>query len=144
MKKLFLTATSVVVVSMAQAQVNPRGEASFSGDEIVIDYGRPSAKGRDVLSMAEPGSYWRLGADQATKMTTKVDVLFGDSRVAAGEYTPLGHFLSDDAGRVRAVIIKGQEYVEQMTIEIDDASDGGDIVLSWGSNRIRMPFKVAP
>ncbi len=85
---------------------SPRGEASTQiggayeggrytgGSWIVVDYGRPITRGRDVFgSGAEYGQgiatqgVWRLGANQSTRFTTEADLTFGGQRLAAGEYT---------------------------------------------------------
>lgn len=85
---------------------SPRGEASTQvggsyqdgrytgGSWIVVDYGRPIARGRDVFgsggeygSMITTGEVWRLGANRSTRFTTEADLMFGDQRLPAGEYT---------------------------------------------------------
>jgi hypothetical protein len=52
MKKLVLATTVLfvglaVVSTLVVAQANPRGEATFADGKVTVDYGRPSAKGRD-------------------------------------------------------------------------------------------------
>ena len=156
-----LVVLAIGAAAFSFAQANPRGEATYDGGNVSIDYGRPSAKGRDLLAMAEAGSYWRLGADQATKLTTKVNIVVGGDTVAPGEYTLLGHFPAkgefelvvaksvsagkpnEVAGKIAGDIARDQEHVEQMTIDIESAGDGAAIVLSWGPNRISMPFEIA-
>lgn len=84
---------------------SPRGEAStqvggsyengrYSGGSwIVVDYGRPIARGRDVFgSGSEYGQaistgVWRLGANQSTRFMTESDLMFGGQRLPAGEYS---------------------------------------------------------
>ena len=85
---------------------SPRGEAatqiggsyeggSYSGGSwIVVDYGRPITRGRDVFGsgdeygqMITTGAVWRLGANQSTRFMTEADLMFGDERLPAGEYT---------------------------------------------------------
>ncbi len=85
---------------------SPRGEAatqvggsyeggSYTGGSwIVVDYGRPITRGRDVFGsgdqygqMITTGAVWRLGANQSTRFMTEADLMFGDQRLPAGEYS---------------------------------------------------------
>jgi membrane dipeptidase len=55
---------------------------------IAIDYGVPSARGRQIFGALVPyGQVWRLGANRATHMTTDRDLLMGGTRIPAGTYT---------------------------------------------------------
>ena len=66
-----------------------RVEWGVSGANISIAYGRPFLKGRTVGDSVEPleGLVWRLGADEATTLTTDRDLMLGAAHVPAGEYT---------------------------------------------------------
>ncbi len=75
---------------------SPRGEASTQiGDAwIVVDYGRPIKRGRDVFAMGggygqgiSTGGVWRLGANKSTRFMTEADLMFGDQRLPADEYS---------------------------------------------------------
>jgi len=59
------------------------------GANISLTYGRPLLKGRVVGDTVEPrdGSVWRLGADEATTLSTDRDLMLGSAHVPAGEYT---------------------------------------------------------
>ncbi len=160
MKKVLAALVAVSVTGSLWAQMNPRGTASLEGAKVSIEYGKPSAKGRDVFALIEPGSYWRMGADDSTKLTTDVPLLIGGSRVEKGEYILLGQFASRDefqlvvakglsgsepkevAARVKGEISKGHDHVEAMTVAIEGKPADAAIVLSWASSRIRMPLKV--
>ena len=105
---------ALVVLALAIAQsldaqqrpLSPRGEASthiggsyeggryVGGSWIVVDYGRPIARGRDVFGSGDDygraistGGVWRLGANRSTRLTTEADLAFGDQGLPAGEYT---------------------------------------------------------
>jgi hypothetical protein len=146
-------------IGLVFAQANPRGEASMGGGKVSIDYGRPSAKGRDVVAMISPGRYWRMGADSATTLKTEVDLMFGDTAVPKGTYTLVAHFVEE--GKWNLVVAKsvgsggqptevaaevpgkfdtGQEHVEQLTIELKEKGNKGTFVLSWATNRLSVDF----
>ena len=56
--------------------------------QIVIDYSRPSRRGRVIWGTVVPwDKVWRLGADVATHMTTSADLVIGGTTVPAGRYT---------------------------------------------------------
>ena len=62
---------------------------SVDGGNITIDYGRPYVKGRVIGESVEPmaDSVWRLGADEATTLTTDRELMLGAATIPAGEYT---------------------------------------------------------
>lgn len=91
-----LTASSLVTFAQDRA-ASPRGQAStqIGGAWIDVEYGRPILRGRaeifgsgdtygDEFLLGAP--LWRVGADQTTRFKTEVDLMFGDERLAAGEY----------------------------------------------------------
>jgi hypothetical protein len=90
MKRTILSVL-VVVTFAAQliAQTSNRGtaEAVIKGKKIAIDYGRPSLRGRDLLSQANVGMVWRLGMNQATQIDSGGDLLIGGKVVKAGKYS---------------------------------------------------------
>ena len=164
MKKVTLALVGLATAmgaSLLLAQANPRGEASCSSGKVSIDYGRPSAKGRDVMGMIKPGSHWRMGADGATTLKTDVDLKFGDKAVPKGSYTLVAHFV--EAEKWNLVVVKsggrasnaadvvaevpgkletGQDQVEQMTIELKDKGSDGELVLTWTTYRMSVGFKI--
>lgn len=165
MKKVALAVVGLMCVlalaSSLVAQANPRGEATLGGGKVTIDYGRPSAKERDVMGMISPGSYWRMGADTATTLTTQVDLEFGDTTVPKGTYTLVAHFLEKDkwnlvvaksigpgnapeelAAEVPGKLETGQDHVEQMTIELKEDGNKGALVLTWTTYRLSVDFTV--
>lgn len=62
-------------------------EATVNGKQVSISYGRPSLKGRDILSLMPVGRVWRLGSNQATEITTAGDLSVNGTAVKAGKYT---------------------------------------------------------
>jgi len=58
--------------------------------KIVIDYGQPHLRGRNVIGM--PGvvpwdTVWRSGANMATQLSTEVDLTIGNTFIPRGVYT---------------------------------------------------------
>ncbi len=105
-----MLAVLVIAASAAFAQrpLSPRGEAAIQvggeyegrryagGKWISIDYGRPILRGRTGIfgagseygNGANAGApVWRAGANKSTRLTTEVDLKFGDQSVPAGEYS---------------------------------------------------------
>ena len=108
MKKMvttFVLINLVVPPALVFSQANPRGKIT-SGD-IAIEYGRPSAKGRNVMELISPGTYWRMGADDSTMLTTQNKLGLGDAVVPEGTYVLLAHFT--EKGSWELVICKGVE-----------------------------------
>lgn len=141
-----------------------RGKAelkSGSAAVVTIDYGRPSLKGRDMLSQLSDGSFWRMGTNQAAVFTTSVDLDFGTAKVAKGSYSLWlkkegGKFLlvfnsqtgqwgtQHDATRdVCSVPLKSESLsdpVETFTIDLKEAGKGGAFAMSWGNTRLTADF----
>src|SRR6187455_2628405 len=84
----YVLTVSLGLTAAATAHSAPRGEArvTLAGKPIVVDYGRPALKGRDMLGKAEVGQEWRMGADSATTLKTPVTLTFGSTVVAPGDY----------------------------------------------------------
>jgi hypothetical protein len=62
--------------------------ATVGGAHVLVDYGRPSRRGRAIFGGVIPyNAVWRTGANAATTLVTDRDVTIGDAKVPAGEYT---------------------------------------------------------
>ena len=108
-RSLALLVPALAIADSLAAQgrpASPRGEASTQiggsyegrqytgGSWIVVDYGRPIARGRDVFGSGDEygqgisaGGIWRVGANKSTRFMTEADLMFGDQRLPAGEYS---------------------------------------------------------
>ncbi|MCC6261988.1 MAG: DUF2911 domain-containing protein [Bryobacterales bacterium] len=129
----------------------------IGGAKIEIEYGRPSLKGRELMGTLIPiGQVWRLGADEATKLTTPVDIEINGLKVPAGTYSLFmlvaedgttqlivnkvanqwGAFKYDaaqDLGRVAIVGSRDNPVTEMLTIKIEPSGDkAGRIRFAWG------------
>ena len=97
-------AASVLLSAQARPEVDlppsPRGLAAMqAGDAwITIDYGRPILRGRQNIfgSGADYGKVvngdaviWRAGANDSTRLTTQVPLVFGTTRIEPGVYNVL-------------------------------------------------------
>jgi len=55
---------------------------------IAINYGQPHARGRNVIGTVVPfDSVWRTGANQATQLTTELDITLGNAFIPRGIYS---------------------------------------------------------
>ncbi|HXV64301.1 MAG TPA: DUF2911 domain-containing protein [Vicinamibacteria bacterium] len=140
-------------------------ELSLNGATISVEYGRPSLKGRDLLSLAPVGTVWRLGADQSTTLTIDGTATFGTIVVRAGEYSLfLERTAADDwmlvvnsqTGQwgtehdrrrdLLAVPLKwdvGEASTEQLTIELTKETDEtGILAIRWGEHVLRQRFRL--
>ncbi|MDB5240970.1 MAG: hypothetical protein JWP57_1595 [Spirosoma sp.] len=93
MKNLLIAfALLCITVSWTQAQkppMSPRITAESPDKNIKVVYGQPSKRGRVIFGdsgLEKFGKVWRTGANEATEVTFKNDVMFGGKMVKAGSY----------------------------------------------------------
>jgi hypothetical protein len=154
---------------MGELSGRGRMEGSFSGANILIDYGTPVRRGRDIFpGVVRWGEVWRTGANRATHFTTDRTLVFAGAdgttlQVPAGEYTLFsipredGGWLiinrqtgqngtaydsAQDLGRVRMARATVAEPVETFTIAVEPAGGGGVLRLSWDRSAFTVPFRV--
>jgi hypothetical protein len=71
-----------------RASPHETAKGTIDGVQISIEYGRPYVKGRKIWGGLNPlGQVWRLGADEATTMTTSGPLQIGTTAVPAGKHT---------------------------------------------------------
>jgi hypothetical protein len=153
--------TALALTSPLFAEEKPRVSphetvnASVGDAKITIVYGRPYSKDpksgekRKIWGTLVPFSkVWRMGADEATTLTTDKDITIGGTAIAAGTYTL---FLMPEEGAAKLIVNKqtgqwGTKYdekqdlvridmkkqaadkaVDQFTIIVD----GGMLKLTW-------------
>jgi hypothetical protein len=154
----------LTVPAGAQAPAD-RGKAEMKAGAgaITVDYGRPSLKGRDMLSQLQEGASWRMGMNQATVLTTPVDLSFGKTTIAKGAYSLFLKKTGDafqlvfnsqtgqwgtqhdpvkDVASVAMSKAAIAAPVETFTIELTPAGKGGTFDLSWGAMKLAAPFEV--
>jgi hypothetical protein len=144
----------------AMGQLSPRDTAMgvVGQDTIWVDYGRPSARGRQVFAANGilNDTLWRTGANAATQLWTKTPLRIGGQVVPAGKYTL---WTLATPGRYQLIVNKqtGQwgtiydaaqdlvrvplasstlpEHVEQFTILVD-----GGLRLRWANTELSVPI----
>jgi hypothetical protein len=155
-----------MAVALGVAQGN-RGKAELKAGagSININYGRPSLKGRDMLSQLKEGAVWRMGSNQATVLSTPVNLTFGSVQVPAGTYSlwlklaapgkyelifnsQTGQWgtVHDPSKDVFSVPLKGEAQpspVEVFTIDLKPAPKGGTLALGWGNLLLSADFQFA-
>lgn len=61
--------------------------SSFGDTKLVINYGSPAVKGREIWGKLVPyGKVWRTGANEATTFDVSTDVMIEGKKLAAGRY----------------------------------------------------------
>jgi hypothetical protein len=109
----------------AAARPSPLAEVRFTlgGQEALLCYSRPSAKGRAVMGGLVPyGQSWRLGANEATSIHLPFNATIGGSPVDAGTYS-----IYAVPGQTEWEVVLNRQ-VERWGIPIDDAVKQGDAV----------------
>jgi hypothetical protein len=147
--------------------LSPRdtARATVSGAHLLVDYGRPSKRGRAIYGGLVPwDKVWRTGANAATTFVTDKPLVIGGTAVPAGTYTL--YTVPNQSGPWLLVVNKqnkqwGTEYhqdqdlaripmtttsvsapVEQFTIDLGAQGTGGVIGLVWDTTRASVPFRV--
>jgi hypothetical protein len=158
---LFVAAQSTIF-----AQRNPRGTARYEkgGKFVMVEYGRPSLKGRDMLGQLAPGKTWRMGADKSTTLTCSADLSFGKVNIPAGSYSlwlkktgdkaftlvvnkstgqwGTEHDITADLASIPLSTTQGSEKVEQFTINIKEAGKGAELQLLWDTTVMTVAFTM--
>jgi len=162
----FAAASALALLTQATlAHGNDRGEAKakIGGAHVTIDYGQPSLRGRDPLSLIKAGEVWRLGSDAPTTLESDLDLNIGGTKVAKGKHILLARF--DGPGKWTLVVsskssfdydasakiaetpmtfVEAPDSVETVTIKLTDKSGTGVIEVAWGKLRLTAMFKPAP
>lgn len=139
---------------------------TIKGTRIVMDYGQPAWKGRELFGALVPwGEVWRTGTDRATHFTTNRALMVGDLLVPAGAYTlfsipePEGGTLiinhetgqkgseydpSQDLGRIpmRHFTTEWSSDLFTINLAMIDGSSGNELWLQWGHDVFAVPFTV--
>ena len=139
----------------ALGPLSPRDtlRATVGRSSILVDYGRPSKRGRTVFGGLVPwNQVWRTGANAATQFSTSRDLMLGNKRLKAGMYTlwtipaqdgvtlvvnaQSGQWGTDydprrDVMRIPLVVRSLQQPVERFTIDIVPAGNIAELRMRW-------------
>lgn len=155
MKRIALLSIAVSLAAAPVLSQSPRGEATLTlaGKSLAIEYGRPSLRGRDMLSRIQVGQPWRMGADAATTLRTEADLAFGKVRVPKGNYVLEATKVTEEAWQLEVMdgerkqlaqipltAVKLDEKVETFTIELTERKGGGEFVMMWDTIALKASF----
>ena len=138
-----------------------RGAWLIEGATVSITYGRPYLKDRTVGETVEPmtGQVWRLGADEATTLSSDRPLTIGMTPIPAGDHTlwvldtgvtwqlivneETGQMGTDydaarDLARIPMNVTEADTSTEQLTISIRD----GQLVVEWGRVVATVPLRA--
>jgi hypothetical protein len=161
----------LVYLNYRNRTLSPRGHEILDVNNLHVEikYSRPSVRGRLIFGAAaddalQPyGSYWRLGANEATEITINQDVTFNGVPLKAGTYrlyavpgantftigvnSELGQWgamepdYSLDLFKTEVPVTYLTEPVEQFTTRIQDGPNNGAIVyFEWSDVQLMVPI----
>ena len=160
-------ALAAALAVSAFGQKNPRGtsQITLKGKTISVEYGRPSLNGRttdQLLGRVETGGVWRMGADTSTTFKTGVDLDVEGATLPAGEYSlwmqkegdhswklvfnkqhgqwGTEHNAGQDLVSVPMKESTSATPVEKVTIRLERAGAGGEIIVEWGTLKTSARF----
>lgn len=148
-------ANQTPAASQSAAPGRGADEIAIGGGKVSVEYGRPALQGRDLEAMMVPGQEWRMGANDATTLTTDVGLKFGDKTIAPGRYVLKAkqveaqkwHLLiqQNDAtvAEVPMTFQKVSDAAELMTIDLEERDNGGRLFLHWGTLTLASDFQKA-
>ena len=179
MKKIISLSVLLLVAALGplhaeEKRVSPHEtvSATIDGATIKIVYGRPYTKDpksgapRKIWGGVVPfGQVWRMGADEATMLTTDRDLGLGGTKIPAGSYTLF--MQPEENGSAKLIVNKqtgqwgtkhdaGEDFakidlkksaldstVNQFTIALNKtASGGGMLTLKWEDAEYSAPITV--
>jgi hypothetical protein len=135
--------------------------AEVHGAHLMVDYGRPSMRGRKIFGNVVPwDSVWRTGANAATQFMTDKELQFGTLSLPPGTYTLFSipgearwqliinsqhgqwgtaYDSSKDLARLPLEVKRSGETVERFTFGI---APEGVLQFKWENTEASIPFTV--
>ncbi len=174
MNKVVLFLLAIVASFSLEAQINTPAPSPASKliqtvglTEVVVDYSRPSMRGRTIFGGLEAyGELWRTGANAYTTISFDSDVTIAGNDVKAGKYSIFTKpgvktwevfFYTDTEGggtprdwddskvvaKANVPVWPIEMNVETFTITIDDiTSSGANLGIMWEKTYVAIPFSV--
>ena len=161
---------AVTHFALGQEAVEPRPSPmaiaiTQQGDAYVkVVYSRPHKRGREIFGseLAPYGKVWRLGANEATEITTTKNIKVGGKTLKAGTYSMfaipekdewtiifnngLGQWGaydyddSQDALRLEVPTQKAETTYEPFTIMFNE--EGTELTMVWDQTKVVLPTKL--
>jgi hypothetical protein len=161
------------LIAQERSRVSPHEtvNATIDGNEMKLVYGRPYSKDpksgekRKIWGTLVPfGKVWRLGADEATLLTTARAIDMNGTTIPAGTYSLFllpeedgaklivnkqtgqwgtRHDEKQDLARIDLKKEAASEPADQFTIAIEEKPGGGGVFqISWDETQYSVPFTV--
>ncbi len=166
-----LTALSLQAKEEKRISPHETVSAAFGEAQVKITYGRPYTKDpksgaqRKIWGGLVPfGQVWRMGADEATVLTTNHELMLGDKKIPAGSYSlflqpqedgPAQLIVNKQTGQWGTKHDAGQDIAkidlkkdslapsaDQFTIVLEQKSPGGVLHLQWENTEYTAPVTV--
>lgn len=158
---------SMPAAGAQKAPASPRDsvKATIGNAVVAVNYGRPSKRGREIfggLNDMKWGMVWRMGANEATTLTTTKDLMIGSLHVPAGSYTlrvlleesgkwqlivnkQTGQWGTEykpemDLGRVPMTVTKTPAVTEMMEIKVTPGAKAGELSVTWDHFKAVVPI----
>jgi hypothetical protein len=149
-------------------KASPLAMASFLAEDntyLKVTYGQPMMKSRQIFGGLVPyGEIWRLGANEATEITTTKDIRIEKKTLPAGTYTMfaipeegqwtvifnkvLGQWgaykyeenKGENVMSVRIPTEASSDTYEGLTMFFEQTRKGADLVMVWEQSKILLPI----
>src|SRR5690606_24437778 len=168
----FLCTAALSLTALAQdiklPQPSPKSviNQNFSISEIVVEYSRPSAKGRKVFGSVVPyNEVWRTGANEATRIKLGEDLKLGGQPVKKGSYAlytipgkaewkviintgtsnwgTMGFDEKDNVATFTVPVTSTAKPVETFTISLENITNSTcELVLEWENSKVIIPVEA--
>jgi hypothetical protein len=160
-----------VTSGLGQEALKPRSSplalttARSKATYVKITYSQPHKRNREIFGSLVPyGQVWRLGANEATELTTTKDIIINSILLKAGTYSlfcipekdkwtiivnsDLGlwgsynYNIKQDVFRFSVPVQStGEVIFEPFTISFDQKTDMADLLITWDKTKVSIPIK---
>ena len=153
-------------IQMPQASPSAKISQKVGLTDVVVEYSRPSTKGRKVFGELVPfGQVWRTGANAATILSFSTEVKLGGVAVPAGSYAlysipgkaswtiilskntklwgAIGYDAKDDVLRFEASPAKTSRMYDSFDISFNKLTDNSaDLSIKWEQTRVDFTIQT--